>query len=304
MNGSALRERVKTMGNLALVVIDGQNDFCADGTEPAGIRGSLCVDGAGKEAILVANLIQKLGPKLASIIATLDSHQRNDCSIHKTWTDKQGNSPPPFTMVSQGDIEEERYLPRWESVPWGGRNISAKQWALFYTKALQQHGRSPLCLWPVHCQIGTWGNNVYPVLQHAYDDWCQKTQKFINYVVKGTFPYAEYYSAFGAAVHLPVCPEPRFNRHLYLHLRDHDRILWAGWAGSHCLRYSALDAIRHSQECKDEDFARKCVFFEDACAAVADIPGATCKFSDWRRTFLDEVASLGAKVTNTRDFKA
>jgi len=299
-----LKEVGKIMGGLALVVIDGQNDFCADGNETAGMRGSLCVKGAGLEAVSVAKLIQKLGPNLVSITATLDSHQHNDCSLHVTWQDKQGNIPAPFTVVRLTDIEEGRYLPRWESVPWVDQPISSKEWALFYTKALEQHGRSPLCLWPVHCQTGTWGSKVYPVLQLAYDDWCQKTHKFINYVVKGTFPYAEYYSVFGAEVHLPVCPEPRFNRHLYLHLRNHDKILWTGWAGSHCLRFSALDAIKHSQACEDRSFVNKCVFFEDASAAVEDIPGSTSKFSECRMEFLDEVTNLGAIVTNTSDFRA
>lgn len=292
------------MGNLALVVIDGQNDFCADGTEPEKIRGALCVDGAAKEAVGVAKLIERLGTQLASITATLDSHQRNDCSLHVTWKDQEGNSPPPFTVINTREIDEGRYLPRWETVPWGGRNISAKEWALFYTRTLEQKERPSLCLWPVHCQIGTWGNNIYPVLHGAYDEWCGKTNRFIHYVPKGMFPYSECYSAFGPEVHSRNESEPCFNRQLYQQLLGHERILWTGWAGSHCLRYSALDAIRHSQEYKDEDFARKCVFFEDACAAVEDIPGATCKFSDWRRSFLDEVASLGATVTNTRDFKA
>ena len=291
------------MGSLALVVIDGQNDFCADGTESEKIRGALCVDGAAKEAVGVANLIERLGTQLASITATLDSHQRNDCSLHVTWQDKQGNSPPPFTVVRQTDIEEGRYLPRWETVPWGGKNISAKEWALFYTRTLEQKERPSLCLWPVHCQIGTWGNNVYPVLHGAYDGWCGKTNRFIHYVAKGMFPYSECYSAFGPEVHSRNESEPCFNRELYQQLLGHERILWTGWAGSHCLRYSALDAIRHSQECKDEDFARKCVFFEDACAAVPDIAGSASKFSDWRRSFLEEVARLGATVTKTTDFQ-
>jgi nicotinamidase-related amidase len=291
------------MSSLALVVIDGQNDFCADGSEPDGKRGSLCVEGAGREAGTVADLILRLGSNISSITATLDSHQRNDCSIHMTWKDKQGGTPPTFTIINHDDIKEDRYVPLWESVPWIDKSISSKEWALFYTKALKDNNRPQLCLWPVHCQIGTWGNNVYPVLHNAYDTWCKKTTKFINYVVKGEFPYAECYSAFGPDVSLANSLEPRFNKQLYLHLLNHDKILWTGWAGSHCLRYSALDAIRHSQACNDLSFVNKCIFFEDACASVTDIPGASYKFTDWRRNFLNEVANLGATITNTRDFK-
>ena len=291
------------MSSIALVVIDGQNDFCANGSESDGKKGALSVDGASREANAVADLVLRLGSDISSITATLDSHQRNDCSIHTTWKVNQGGNPPPFTIISHDDIKEDRYVPLWKSVPWDGKLISSKEWGLIYTKALKDNDRPQLCLWPVHCQVGTWGNNIYPVLHNAYDSWCNKTTKFINYVVKGEFPYAECYSAFGPDIPLANQHETSFNKQLYLHLLNHDKILWTGWAGSHCLRFSALDAIKHSQACKDSSFVNKCIFFEDACAPVTDIPGASYKFTEWRRDFLNEVANLGATVTNTRDFK-
>jgi nicotinamidase/pyrazinamidase len=291
------------MSSIALVVIDGQNDFCANGSESDGKKGALSVDGASREANAVADLVLRLGSDISSITATMDSHQRNDCSIHTTWKDNQGGNPPPFTIISHDDIKEDRYVPLWESVPWDGKLISSKEWGLIYTKALKDNDRPQLCLWPVHCQVGSWGNNIYPMLHNAYDAWCNKTTKFINYVVKGEFPYAECYSAFGPDIPLANQHETSFNKQLYLHLLNHDKILWTGWAGSHCLRFSALDAIKHSQACKDSSFVNKCIFFEDACAPVTDIPGASYKFTEWRRDFLNEVANLGATVTNTRDFK-
>jgi hypothetical protein len=62
-------------------------------------------------------------------------------------------------------------------------------------------------------------------------------------------------------------------------------------------------AIRHSQAFNDLSFVNKCIFFEDACTSVTDIPGASYKFTDWHRNFLNEVSNLRATVTNTRDFK-
>lgn len=299
-----MKNSEKDMSKIALVVIDGQNDFCANGIEPEGVRGALYVEGAGKESVAVAKLIRRMGVNLTSITATLDSHQRNDCSHNVAWRDSQGNIPEPFTIVTHDDVKKERYLPCWDLVPFGiNQFISSKEWALLYTRGLEERKRPPLCLWPVHCQIGTWGNNVYPLLQNAYDDWCEKTNNFVNYVSKGTNPYSENYSVFGPEFDLPSNTEPKFNHQLRVFLtKNHDKILWAGWAGSHCLRFSALDAINRSEELGDNDFVKKCVFFEDACAPVPDIPGASFKFSDWRREFLDKVASKGATITTTKEF--
>jgi nicotinamidase/pyrazinamidase len=305
------------MQRVDLFVIDGENDFCASGSEPLDWpwpvggrrRGSLFVEGADQEAVGVAAMIDrlkepnsKMGHKIHKIHATLDSHHRNDGSHNISWKDASGNSPPPFTIISHQDVKDQKYVPRFPIGVWHGKVIPSYQWALHYTEALQTQGRSPLCAWPVHCEIGTWGSNVYKPLMQAYDSWCATTGSWIDWITKGQWPFSEHYSAMQADVPDSTRPETQMNAGVVKDAMGADIIAWAGWAGSHCLRWTALDAANFFGSTGPNELLKKSVFFSDASAAVPDIVGAPFKFSDWRKEFLDEVANRGAKVMKTTEF--
>jgi nicotinamidase-related amidase len=304
------------MKRVDLFVIDGENDFCASGNEPdswpqpaGGKRmGALFVPGADQEAVNVANMIKRLrdpkhigGHKINKLHATLDSHHLNDGSHNTAWKGPDGSSPPPFTVVSHDDVRYQKWVPRFSIGVWDGKSISSLEWALNYTKALETQGRSPLILWPPHCLIQSWGCNVYHPLQEAFDDWCQATGAWVNWITKGQWPWTEHYSGLRADVPDSTQPATQLNAGVIQDAANADIIAWAGWAGSHCLRWTALDAINYFGTTGTNDFIKKCVFFEDASAAVADPPGGP-KFSEWRQQFLDEVSSRGATVTKTTEF--
>lgn len=299
-----------------LFVVDGQNDFCASGNEPNDYptpfggkrRGSLYVEGADKEAAAVAAMINRLRGKggivkhkISKIHATLDSHQVNDGSHNNAWKDANGNSPPPFTVVTHEDVVAQKYVPRFSIGVVEGKTIPSYQWALKYTEELKKSGRTDLCLWPKHCEIGKWGSCVYQPLAEAYDQWCDDTNGWIDYIVKGSWPFTEHYSAMRADVPDSTIPETQMNVDAIQGAMQADIILWTGWAGSHCLRWTALDAANFFGT-GENDFLKKSIFFEDASAAVGDIPGSPIKFSDWRKKFLDEVVSRGATVMKTTEF--
>lgn len=298
------------MKRIDLFVIDGQNDFCASGNEPDGYptpaggkqRGALFVEGADKEAALVGGMISRLQGRIAKIHATLDSHHRNDGSHNISWKGPDGASPPPFTIVTHQDVADQKWVPRFSIGLWEGKAIPSLQWALKYTKALETSGRCPLCLWPPHCQIGTWGQGIYHPLQKAYDEWCAATNQWIDFISKGHWPWTEHYSGLRADVPDPTRPETQMNVAVVQDAFEADQIAWTGWAGSHCLRWTALDAANYFGTTGENEFLKKSVFFEDASAAVPDIPGAPVKFSEWRREFLDEVSKRGATITTTDKF--
>lgn len=283
-----------------LIVIDGQNDFC----DPSG---ALYVDGADKEAVLVSTMIKRLrdrrvsgGHRLAKIHASLDSHPRNDCSHNVTWIDQAGNVAPPFTIITHADVQAHRWRPRFAFGVWEGRQVPSLEWALKYTESLERDGRAPLCLWPPHCEIGKWGQNVFSVLAEAYDDWAEATGRWINFITKGHWPYTEHYSALRADVIDPTILATQLNVDVINDVDGADLVGWCGWAGSHCLRWTALDAVNHFGA-GDNPFLRKSVFFEDASAAVRNPPGGP-DFAAWRREFLDEVEKRGAKIMTTTEF--
>jgi nicotinamidase-related amidase len=297
------------MKRIDLFVVDGQNDFCVSGNEPADWpwpggkpqRGALFVEGADKEGVLVGEMIDRLTKTFKKIHATLDSHHRLDGSHNVSWKGTNGKAPPPFTVVSHQDVKDQKWVPRFSLGVWEGKAIPSYQWALKYTESLEKNGRCPLCLWPPHCQIGTWGQCVYHPLQQAYDRWCEATAGWINWISKGQWVWTEHYSGLRADVPDPTRPETQMNVAVVQDVMEAEQIAWVGWAGSHCLRWTALDAVNYFGQGSNE-FIRKSVFFEDASAAVPDIPGAPFKFSDWRKEFLAEVKQRGAAITTTKEF--
>lgn len=290
------------MSGLLLCVIDAQNDFCAYSKEEGRRRGSLYVDQAEDEALRLARMIHRLGSRIQSIHATLDTHHRNDISHNVAWRTADGQIPAPFTIVSRNDIMNGRLRPAAETAEYNGRKINSLEWSLNYTAELEASDRFQLCLWPVHCQIGTWGHNLVEPVGKAFDAWCDQTSGLVEFHWKGQWPWSEHYSAIRAEVPDPYRPETGLNEAFLNALLEADRILWAGWAGSHCLRFTALDAINACGPGKNT-ISEKSVFFHDASAAVADIPEASVKFSELRRAFLEEVESRGAILTRTDQFR-
>lgn len=305
-----------------LFVIDGQNDFCASGKEPmnfpmpeGGRRpGALSVAGADEEAITVAKMIDALESDglqrslITNIHATLDSHHVNDCAHNTVWRDQNGQIVPPFTIVTHDDIVNHRYRPVLSTGVFDGKRMSAHDWALKYTEALAKNGRNPLCLWPEHCLIQSWGADIYHPLQVAYNRWAKRTSGWVDYITKGQYPFTEHYSAIVADVPDSTRHETQLNAPVINNAFNADLIVWCGWAGSHCLKWTALDAINNFEP-KDSNgnptgepnqFIAKSVFLEDASAPVPNPPGGP-DFVQWRLDFLAEVTRRGGRVMKSSE---
>lgn len=305
------------MKRFDLFVIDGQNDFCASGKEPkdwpapfGGHRaGALSVVGADEEAVRVANFINDLavsGNKkhlITKIHVSLDSHHVNDCAHNTVWRDKNGQIPNPFTIVTHQNIVNQDFFPVFTAGVFDGKRVSAYEWAEKYTSALDKKGRNPLCLWPEHCLIQSWGSSIYYPLQEAYNTWERLTGRWVNFITKGSYPFTEHYSAMGADVPDPSVRETGLNIGVINDASEADVVIWCGWAGSHCLKWTALDAINYFSSSGENEFIRKSVFIEDACAAVQNPPGGP-DFSQWRKDFLKEVVDRGGRVVKCKDLIA
>jgi nicotinamidase-related amidase len=248
------------------------------------------------------------GHRIAKIHATLDSHHRNDIGHTTFWKGVDGKCPPPFTIINPEDVESQQWVPRVQAVRLKdntGKELTSLQYGLYYTRALKTKGRNPLLTWPVHCQIGKWGQLIYQPLSDAYDDWCEATNRWIDFVTKGQWPFTEHYSAIVADVPWPDRRETQMNVDLLNDCNQASRVIWTGWAGSHCTRWTGLDGVNYFGEdpvgSGSNEFLRKSTFISDCCAAVGDLPGTTT-FKDWRESFLNEVSRRGAQVMTLREF--
>lgn len=294
------------MRRVDLFVIDGQVDFL----DP---QGALCVAGADKEAVVLADMIKSLktsnGHALSFIHETLDSHNLMDIAHNVAWKGSDGRCPNPFTIVSPEDVETQKWVPRLQGIFLNdkGERLNSWEYAKYYTRSLQKRGRNPLCLWPPHCLIGTPGSCVYGVLNEAYDDWCMATGRQIDFVTKGVNPATEHYSAIEADVPYYGDNSTRLNVPLIESADRAELIGWAGWAGSHCEKWTGTDAVNHFTEdppgSGSNAFLRKSVFITDCCApVVSPDPGMTAMFAKWRTDFLAEMERRGAKLATTAQF--
>jgi nicotinamidase/pyrazinamidase len=225
-----------------LVIIDPQNDFCdlPDDELPtiADVRQRPALSVAGADADLrrMAALIDEGGDGLTDISVTLDSHQHVDIAHPTFWRQGDGGVVAPFTPITAAEVRAGRYLPRC---------AAALPRVLAYLDALAAAGRHTHMVWPVHCEIGSWGHNVHADLRCAYNRWEEKHGAVVAKVVKGTNPWTEHYSALRAEVPIDDDAATQLNAAFLARLRAADLVLIAGEAGSHCVKATVEDLLAY-----------------------------------------------------------
>ncbi|MGB0129292.1 MAG: cysteine hydrolase [Rhodocyclaceae bacterium] len=222
--------------NLHLLIIDPQNDFCDlpaeyrpnDPLAPtASLAPALPVPGAHADLLRVAQLIERGGAGLSDITVTLDSHHRLDVAHPTFWMKADGSPVEPFTPISAAQVRAGQYRPRSEN---------SVERVLAYLDTLESSGRYGLFIWPVHCEIGSWGQNVHAAVRAAYNAWEERALGAVSKVAKGSNPWTEHYSAVMAEVPDPGDPGTQLNHSLIDSLARADQVYITGEAGSHCVK--------------------------------------------------------------------
>jgi nicotinamidase/pyrazinamidase len=275
--------------NLHLLVIDPQNDFCDLPTaylptNPviAGQCGpALPVAGSHADMLRVADLIKGGMHGLSGISITLDSHHRLDIAHPTFWSDEEGKAVNPFTQISAADVRAGKFMPR---------SLQALPRALAYLDALESAGRYSLMVWPVHCEIGTWGHNVHADVRAAYNQWEEAALGIVNKVVKGTNPWTEHYSAVMAEVLDADDPATQLNRSFIDTLAKADRIYITGEAGSHCVKATT----EHIADNFGSENLAKLVLLTDCMSAVSG-------FDAQYESFVRDMRARGVQIAKAAD---
>lgn len=293
--------------NIQLLVIDPQNDFCWPGIDLTQLKkeeattlkvfmppetlnpGALFVPGADKDMERLAAMVKRLKGKLDDIHVTLDSHHYVDIAHPVFWVNSQGKHPGDydFTIITKDDVLNG---------VWRTTNPQFQARATEYVKNLEANGRYPLCVWPPHCRIATFGYGVIPVLGDVLLDW-EKDFAMVNYVTKGSNLWTEHYSAVQADVPDPEDPGTQLNMGLIETLQEADLVPLAGEALSHCLANTVIDIANNF----GEENIKKLVLLEDCTSPVPDPPGTTL-FTDAADKFVKEMVARGMQISNSVDF--
>ena len=275
-----------------LIVIDPQNDFCSpdaaakQGTPQEGdgvYEGTLYVPGAEKDMQRVSEMIDRMGTKITNIHVTLDCHYLYDIAHIGFWRNSAGENPEPFTIITYKDIVDGVWFPIFSHLPIKdletGKFYEARKYVKEYAKKLEDSGRYPLCIYNPHCLISKPGNNVVPVLSEALTRWEENNHNNVNFVSKGSNICTEHYSAIMAEIPDPNDASTGLNTRLIKTLMDTDKILIAGEAKSHCLKFSVEDIANNFS---DDSYIKKLCLLEDGTSSVispfVDFPAIAEKF--------------------------
>lgn len=271
-----------------LLAIDPQNDFCdlpedfikahADGQE---LRPALPVPGAHRDMLTLADLVRRGADGLSAITETVDSHHRYDIAHPTFWRDAQGEAVAPFTEITAAEVRAGRYVTT---------EPDALPRALRYLDALESAGRYRLMVWPIHCVIGSWGQQTHAELRAAFDAWEQRSGGRVHAVYKGRNPWTEHYSALLAEVPDPDDPDTQLNTPLIARLAAADRVYIAGEAGSHCVRATTEHLVANfaAENCS------KLVLLTDCMSPVSG-------FEAQQQAFVEAMRRLGVRTATSAE---
>lgn len=258
------------MSKTHLLVIDPQNDF--HDQEGA----SLAVPGSLEDAKRLAKVMNRKQKAFDDIHITLDTHQLLDVAHGIMWVDSQGRHPEPFTIITADDVRQGK---------WRAFNPAYQQRLATYVEQLEANGRYPLCIWPPHALVGSWGYSLVEPVWEAVLAWERTRIRRVDFVTKGHNPWTEHYSAVQADVPDPADPTTQLNTQLIRTLEQSDVVFLSGQALSHCVANSVRDIANNF----GEESIKKLVLIEDTSSPV---PG----FDNLAEDFLREMKSRGMQT--------
>ena len=271
---------------IQLLIIDPQNDFCdlppawcpVDPGTGQRLAPALAVPGAHADMQRLAGFIDAAAAALGDIAVTLDSHHRLDIAHPGFWQAADGAAVAPLTAITAAHVRAGHFRPR---------DPHALERTLSYLDELEARGRYTLMVWPVHCEIGTWGHNVHGDLRAAYGRWEERHLRAVTKITKGSNPWTEHYSAVLAEVPDPGDPGTQLNQALINQLDQADMILIAGEAGSHCVKASTEHLVEHLSR------PQRVVLLTDCISPVSG-------FQVQQDAFLASMRSRGVRLATTR----
>lgn len=267
-----------------LLIIDPQNDFCdlpeayrpIDPLTHARQAPALPVTGAHADMQRLARFVDRARSTLDEICITLDSHHRIDIAHPGFWQTGEGQPVNPFTSITAAQVRAGAFRPR---------DPAAQPRALAYLDELDARGRYTLMVWPVHCEIGTWGHNVHADLKAALSTWEDQNLAIVQAVNKGENPWTEHYSAMQAEVPDAEDPHTQLNEALIRQLDQAELLLIGGEASSHCVKATTEHIVAHLPS-RD---THKVVLLTDAMSPVGG-------FEAQHAAFLADMQARGVRL--------
>lgn len=258
-----------------LLIIDPQNDFCHP-------EGSLYVKGADDDMSRLSKWVVDNREKIDDIIVSFDTHNIIDISHPLFWKNKEDKNIKPFTNISSNDVRNGEYIP-----------LCFIGEAIEYLEKLEKQDKTHT-IWPEHCIVGSWGNNLYKSIKDMLCFWREHfNNKPYKTLIKGTCPTTEHFGIFKACVPNQEYIETQLNRELLLSLLEYDNIIIGGEAKSHCVGETIQQMIDFEENQLPKDFEnklmKKVLILEDC---MSDVKG----FEEFADKTFENAKKLGAEI--------
>lgn len=245
------------------------------------VEPALPVPGSWEDSLRLAKFIDRFGSNINQIRVTLDTHQQYDIAHPLFWVNKENKHPSPFTPILCEEIKNGT----WKPV-----DDSKIQYALDYTKTLEDEGLYTLFIWPPHCLVGTDGYKVIQPIMNELMNWEKRYIGRVSYVSKGHNPFTEHYGGFKAEVPMDNDPTTQLNLKLIKAIEESEYVFLSGQALSHCV----ASTVRQLVDNFGSDNIKKLVFLVDTSSSVPS-------FEKEGEAFVEEMRAKGMIITKTTD---
>jgi nicotinamidase-related amidase len=253
-------------GFMNFVWIDMPNDFC----DPTG---TMFVPGADQDVKVAAKVVDwsaeahvKHGLKVIHR-ASLDQHHRIHIAHGCMWVNENGEHPADYTSISLDDVIEGKWRAKFPHMQ--SRYVAYVQW-------LHVTNKPNLMIWPVHCQIASWGACIHPTLGDSLNRCEAVTGLPTLWRFKGTNIWTEAYSFVEAEVPDTSDPDTMIDLQFITDLAEAEMNIFGGEALDYCYKGSIVDTIKavgklpgHSED----EFIKRCILLRDATSAIDNVPG-------------------------------
>lgn len=278
--GAALRAQIPPAADDQQKVLAWGIDLQIDFVFPAPI-GKLPVPNALNDA---KNAVEWLYRNIHLITATafsLDTHTPFMIFYPTWWVNDKGQSPAPYTIISEADVRNGKWMP-----------IAEPEWSLYYVEQLESVGKKQLMIWPFHCMEGTVGRALVPELSEAVS--CHSGARFAQptYLTKGTISQVEFYSVLEPEVKYPHHPDGGFNTAFADFVASFDLIYVFGEARSHCVLETMNSVLKTFGN--RPDILKKIRYLNDC---TSSIPG----FEKTTEAAIKVYVSKGVQLVNSTD---
>lgn len=287
------RERV------ILCLIDMQADFI--NPPNSNLPGNLPVPGAVGDVQRVCQFIFNNVDRISHIIASLDTHYLYQPFHPFNWIAgtkpadgyNEGQHPNPFTVISMADIESDTWRP--------SRSLNRMK---HMVSQLETKSKKQLCIWPLHCELGTPGHSLDPMLMQAIHWHAGARNDQYELTVKGRSLSSEHYGILRAEVEFPDDPSTHLETGIINKWMSTDRIIFAGEARSHCC-LETLNQVADIFSQKSPEVLKRLFVLDDCMSNVPDIKDANgnaiVPFAQMTDDRFKELAQMGFNFIKSTD---